>query len=98
MSPNTAKRAPPPRPPRRRPSPTRVESLAGARSPALCEPPPPRPRPSPTTLPAAPRRRDTKAGFTSAESAAVKKWDSKFIFLEPKPEYVIDNINNGLYR
>ena len=40
----------------------------------------------------------TKCGFTGAESAAVKKYDSKFIFLEPRPEYVIDNINNGLYR
>merc|ERR1719310_94125 len=39
-----------------------------------------------------------KAGFSPAESAAVKKYDSKFLFLEPKPEYVIDNINNGLYR
>merc|ERR1719313_670912 len=40
----------------------------------------------------------SKAGFSPAEAAAVKKYDSKFIFLEPKPEYVIDNINNGLYR
>merc|ERR1719515_125250 len=37
----------------------------------------------------------TKCGFTAAESAAVKKYDAKFIFLEPRPEYVIDNINNG---
>mgnify|MGYP004128622371 CR=1 FL=1 len=34
----------------------------------------------------------------SEQAAAVKKYDSKFIFLEPRPEYVIDNINNGLYR
>ena len=40
----------------------------------------------------------SKCGFTAAESAAVKKYDSKFIFLEPRPEYIIDNINNGLYR
>jgi len=40
----------------------------------------------------------SKAGFSPAEAAAVKKYDSKFIFLEPKPEYVIDQINNGLYR
>ena len=40
----------------------------------------------------------SKAKFTAGESAAVKKYDSRFIFLEPKPEYVIDNINNGLYR
>ena len=40
----------------------------------------------------------TKCGFTSAEATAVKKYESRFIFLEPKPEYVIDQINNGLYR
>eukprot|EP00326_Haptolina_ericina_P019907 CAMPEP_0181200272 /NCGR_PEP_ID=MMETSP1096-20121128/17667_1 /TAXON_ID=156174 ORGANISM="Chrysochromulina ericina, Strain CCMP281" /NCGR_SAMPLE_ID=MMETSP1096 /ASSEMBLY_ACC=CAM_ASM_000453 /LENGTH=123 /DNA_ID=CAMNT_0023290601 /DNA_START=216 /DNA_END=587 /DNA_ORIENTATION=- len=40
----------------------------------------------------------TKAGFSAAEAAAVKKYDSKFIYLEPKPEYQIDQINNGLYR
>jgi len=39
-----------------------------------------------------------KAKFSSAEATAVKKYDSKFIFLEPRPEYIIDNINNGLYR
>merc|ERR1719284_656730 len=39
-----------------------------------------------------------KAGFSAPEAAAVKKYDSKFLFLEPKPEYVIDQINNGLYR
>ena len=40
----------------------------------------------------------TKAGFLPAEAAAVKKYDANFIFLEPRPEYIIDNINNGLYR
>merc|ERR1719224_340361 len=40
----------------------------------------------------------SKAGFTAPEAAAVKKYDSNFIFLEPKPEYQIDQINNGLYR
>merc|ERR1711870_82099 len=25
-------------------------------------------------------------------------YDSKVLYLEPKPEYVIDQINNGLYR
>ena len=40
----------------------------------------------------------SKAGFSSAEAAAVKKYDTNFIFLEPRPEYIIDNINNGLYR
>merc|ERR1719407_413734 len=39
-----------------------------------------------------------KAGFSAPEAAAVKKYDSNFIFLEPRPEYIIDNINNGLYR
>jgi photosystem II PsbU protein len=39
-----------------------------------------------------------KANFTPAQAEAVKKYDSNFIFLEPRPEYVIDNINNGLYR
>jgi len=40
----------------------------------------------------------SKCKFTAAESAAVKKYETRFIFLEPKPEYIIDNINNGLYR
>ena len=40
----------------------------------------------------------TKAKLTGPEAAAVKKYDAKFIFLEPRPEYIIDNINNGLYR
>lgn len=39
-----------------------------------------------------------KANFTEKEKTAVKKYDDRFIFLEPKPEYIIDNINNGLYR
>ena len=40
----------------------------------------------------------SKAGFSTAEAAVVKKYDANFIFLEPRPEYIIDNINNGLYR
>merc|ERR1712087_393542 len=40
----------------------------------------------------------SKAGFTSAEAATVKKHESRLIFLEPKPEYVVDMLNNGLYR
>jgi photosystem II PsbU protein len=40
----------------------------------------------------------SKAKFSPAEQEAVKKYDSRFIFLEPRPEYIIDNINNGLYR
>jgi photosystem II PsbU protein len=39
-----------------------------------------------------------KAGFTEKEKEVVKKYDSQFVFLEPRPEYIIDNINNGLYR
>merc|ERR1712187_701314 len=39
-----------------------------------------------------------KAKFTEQEAATVKKYDSQFIFLEPRAEYVIDIINNGLYR
>jgi len=40
----------------------------------------------------------TKAGLTSTEAATIKKYESRFIFLEPKPEYVVDMLNNGLYR
>lgn len=40
----------------------------------------------------------SKAGLNSNEAAAVKKYESRFIFLEPKPEYQIDMLNNGLYR
>jgi solute carrier family 35 protein E1 len=39
-----------------------------------------------------------KAGFDSAEAEVTKKYDKDFIFLEPQAEFVIDNINNGLYR
>jgi hypothetical protein len=35
---------------------------------------------------------------TDAEKAAIKKYESKFITLDPAPEYTIDRINNGLYR
>merc|ERR1719324_617976 len=40
----------------------------------------------------------SKAKLSSKEADAVKKYESRFIFLEPRPEYIIDNINNGLYR
>jgi len=40
----------------------------------------------------------TKAGLTSTEAATIKKYESRFIFLEPKPGYVVDMLNNGLYR
>jgi len=39
-----------------------------------------------------------KAKFTAKEAETVKQYDSQFIFLEPRAEYVIDIINNGLYR
>ena len=41
-----------------------------------------------------------KNGKLSKEeiTEAVKKYDANFIYLEPRPEYIIDNINNGLYR
>ncbi|KAJ1639090.1 chloroplast psbU [Pavlovales sp. CCMP2436] len=38
------------------------------------------------------------AGLTDGEKNVIKKWENKFVFLEPKPEYVIDRLNNGLYR
>lgn len=36
--------------------------------------------------------------LTGAEKDAIKKAEGKFVVLDPKPEYVIDKINNGLYR
>mmetsp|Transcript_4235 Transcript_4235/g.6877 ORF Transcript_4235/g.6877 Transcript_4235/m.6877 type:complete len:166 (+) Transcript_4235:69-566(+) len=39
-----------------------------------------------------------KAEFTAEEAAVTKKYDGDFLYLEPKAEYIIDNINNGLYR
>lgn len=35
---------------------------------------------------------------TDGEKAAIKKYESKFVTLDPAPEYTIDRINNGLYR
>lgn len=37
-------------------------------------------------------------GLTNAEKDVLKKYESKFVVLDPKPEYVLDKINNGLYR
>lgn len=34
-------------------------------------------------------------GLTGAEKDVLKKYESKFVTLEPKPEYVVDKINNG---
>lgn len=37
-------------------------------------------------------------GLTSAEKDVIKKYESRFTVNSPAPEYVIDRINNGLYR
>lgn len=37
-------------------------------------------------------------GLTSAEKEVIKKYESRFTAKEPAAEYVIDRINNGLYR
>ena len=38
------------------------------------------------------------AGLTGAEKDLIKKYESRFTALPPQADYVIDNINNGLYR
>jgi photosystem II PsbU protein len=37
-------------------------------------------------------------GLSAAEKEVIKKYESRFTAKEPSPEYVIDRINNGLYR
>jgi photosystem II PsbU protein len=37
-------------------------------------------------------------GLSGAEKDILKKYTDKFVVLDAKPEYVIDKINNGLYR
>ena len=37
-------------------------------------------------------------GLSGAEKDIIKKYESRFIALPPQADYVIDNINNGLYR
>lgn len=37
-------------------------------------------------------------GLTSAEKEILKKNEARFVTLDSKPEYVVDKINNGLYR
>jgi photosystem II PsbU protein len=37
-------------------------------------------------------------GLTSAEKDVMKKYESRFTALAPSADYVIDRINNGLYR
>lgn len=37
-------------------------------------------------------------GLSAAEKEVIKKYESRFVAKEPTPEYVIDRINNGLYR
>mmetsp|Transcript_47512 Transcript_47512/g.81736 ORF Transcript_47512/g.81736 Transcript_47512/m.81736 type:complete len:142 (+) Transcript_47512:37-462(+) len=36
--------------------------------------------------------------LSGKEKEVLKKYESKFVVLEPRAEYVIDRINNGLYR
>lgn len=38
------------------------------------------------------------AGLTSAEKDILKKYESRFTALTPQADYVIDRVNNGLYR
>ena len=37
-------------------------------------------------------------GLTNAEKEAMKKYESRFVAKTPAADYVIDRINNGLYR
>jgi len=37
-------------------------------------------------------------GLSSAEKDLIKKYESRFVAKEPAADYVIDRINNGLYR
>ena len=37
-------------------------------------------------------------GLSGAEKDMLKKYESRFTALPPQADYVIDNINNGLYR
>ena len=37
-------------------------------------------------------------GLSGAEKDLMKKYESRFTALPPQADYVIDNINNGLYR
>jgi photosystem II PsbU protein len=37
-------------------------------------------------------------GLSSTEKDLLKKYEDKFVVLDPKPEYILDKFNNGLYR
>uniref|UniRef100_A0A7R9W5B1 Photosystem II 12 kDa extrinsic protein n=1 Tax=Pseudictyota dubia TaxID=2749911 RepID=A0A7R9W5B1_9STRA len=37
-------------------------------------------------------------GLTAKEKEVIKKYESRFVALPPSADYVIDRINNGLYR
>ena len=37
-------------------------------------------------------------GLTQAEKDVIKKYENRFTVKDPAAEYVIDRINNGLYR
>jgi len=37
-------------------------------------------------------------GLTAGEKEVMKKYESRFVALPPSADFVIDRINNGLYR
>lgn len=37
-------------------------------------------------------------GLSGPEKDVLKKYEDRFVVLDGKPEYVVDKINNGLYR
>mmetsp|Transcript_16963 Transcript_16963/g.25898 ORF Transcript_16963/g.25898 Transcript_16963/m.25898 type:complete len:153 (-) Transcript_16963:129-587(-) len=37
-------------------------------------------------------------GLTGPEKEVLKKYEYKFVVTKPSPDYVIDRVNNGLYR
>ena len=37
-------------------------------------------------------------GLTAKEAEVIKKYEARWICGPPEPAYVIDRINNGLYR
>mmetsp|Transcript_2453 Transcript_2453/g.6313 ORF Transcript_2453/g.6313 Transcript_2453/m.6313 type:complete len:137 (+) Transcript_2453:47-457(+) len=37
-------------------------------------------------------------GLTEKEKSIIKKYEARLVALEPSPMYVIDRVNNGLYR
>jgi photosystem II PsbU protein len=37
-------------------------------------------------------------GLTSREAEVLKKYEARFVCKTPSPDFVIDRVNNGLYR